>query len=988
MNSSTTVRSSRPLYGRSGELAILGSLLDRLRAGYGGTLVLTAPPGLGRTALLDHATAAHADGTVLRAEAAPAERLLPYSGLHALLCSAPHASPRAPAPLPLPLGAGVRAGPAGTALLGRLTETGAREPLLVLVDDAHAWDPASRAALAFAARRLPARGRVAVLLTAADHGPGADAFAGLPALRLGSLDDDAADALLDDLTGHQLHPAVREELRREGAGNPRLLTALAGHLSTAQLAGRQPLPRPLPGGEDLLDAYAACLDALPDDTRALLLFAAAAAEHEPDEAGADALLLLRVERSAGIRPGRLAPAEHAGVVRSGGGRVRFTHPLLRAAVLRTAPPARRRAVHRTLAAALDGPHQSLPRLVQAACAAPGPDAALADALTRAAAPPRPYADRAGALVRAAGLTADEVLRGARLAAAAEQAWLAGRPGEARLLLARVRTVPAPGRAHYVHGLLALRDGPAADARETLLTAADLLPSHDTERAVSALLGAAEAAWAMGDAPACREALDRIRPEPADPVLESYRAGMSAVLAGRTGEGHALLRGYLGAMGDRGSRAAAGSGGIAGPAVSAYAAGRSAGVGGTAGTAAEGTGAQVRIRTREQIPGPDPASGQTGRPGPEPGEPWEPEGLLRAGVAALVLGEVDTACRVGARALAVVRARGADALLPQALEHLAYGELRAGRHARARAHAREGLAVAGRLGQRNAMAHLHAVLALAASVEGDAGLCAIHARAALAAAGPHGLTQAATLAGWALARAELADGRCAEAAARLAPLVGPGLRGGHFAVRMPAVPCYIEALVLAGQGAGPHARSAVEEFTVWAAHTADPQAPAQLARCQALLAPAGQAAQWYEEALRRHEHAPGDFERARTQLLHGHWLRRRRRTREARGPLRDALIAFERCGADLWSGRVRGELRAAGETVSDPTGDRPRDPGPLRTLTPQQQRIARCVAEGATNREVALRLSLSPRTVDHHLRNVFATLGIRSRTELVRRLDQT
>lgn len=63
------------------------------------------------------------------------------------------------------------------------------------------------------------------------------------------------------------------------------------------------------------------------------------------------------------------------------------------------------------------------------------------------------------------------------------------------------------------------------------------------------------------------------------------------------------------------------------------------------------------------------------------------------------------------------------------------------------------------------------------------------------------------------------------------------------------------------------------------------------------------------------------------------------------------------------------------------------PGPLAGLTPQQQRIARCVAEGATNREVALRLSVSPRTVDHHLRNVFAALGVRSRTELARLLDR-
>ncbi|WP_461030540.1 helix-turn-helix transcriptional regulator, partial [Streptomyces sparsus] len=130
-------------------------------------------------------------------------------------------------------------------------------------------------------------------------------------------------------------------------------------------------------------------------------------------------------------------------------------------------------------------------------------------------------------------------------------------------------------------------------------------------------------------------------------------------------------------------------------------------------------------------------------------------------------------------------------------------------------------------------------------------------------------------------------------------------------------------------------------------------------------------------------AGGDFERARTQLVYGRWLRRRRRTREARGPLRDALVAFETSDAHFWAALARAELRAAGEAVA---GDR-RGSGPLTALTPQQQRIARCVAEGATNREVALRLSVSPRTVDHHLRNVFAALGVRSRVELARLLDR-
>ena len=55
------------------------------------------------------------------------------------------------------------------------------------------------------------------------------------------------------------------------------------------------------------------------------------------------------------------------------------------------------------------------------------------------------------------------------------------------------------------------------------------------------------------------------------------------------------------------------------------------------------------------------------------------------------------------------------------------------------------------------------------------------------------------------------------------------------------------------------------------------------------------------------------------------------------------------------------------------------------LTAHQERIARLVADGATNREIAQQLFLSPRTIDHHLRNVFARLGVRSRTELVRRL---
>ncbi|HBF79591.1 MAG TPA: hypothetical protein DD420_06540, partial [Streptomyces sp.] len=71
------------LYGRSGELALLEALSARLRAGDGGALVLASPPGLGRSALLDHAVAGHR-GPVLRAAGAPAEQRLPHTGVHAL----------------------------------------------------------------------------------------------------------------------------------------------------------------------------------------------------------------------------------------------------------------------------------------------------------------------------------------------------------------------------------------------------------------------------------------------------------------------------------------------------------------------------------------------------------------------------------------------------------------------------------------------------------------------------------------------------------------------------------------------------------------------------------------------------------------------------------------------------------------------------------------------------------------------------------------
>ncbi|MFJ4868824.1 LuxR C-terminal-related transcriptional regulator [Streptomyces sp. NPDC088757] len=393
-------------------------------------------------------------------------------------------------------------------------------------------------------------------------------------------------------------------------------------------------------------------------------------------------------------------------------------------------------------------------------------------------------------------------------------------------------------------------------------------------------------------------------------------------------------------------------------------------GGTERDFLDGLGAALAVRLDEARPS---LARVIARDGAED----DPRLLLRAGSAALVLGDTAAAARVHARALARARAEHRTALLPRALEHLAYAELRAGRYSRAARTAREGLRAAELTGQRNAAAHQHAVLALVASVAGDGPAVAEHAGLALDTARPHGLAQAATLAEWALARAELGSGLAARAAARLVPLVRSGPRGGHFALRMLVVPCFVEAAVAAGRAA--EARTAAGEYAVWAAQGVDRTAPALLARCRALLAQGGEdgeAAYWFGEAVRRHEGCGNDFERARTLLAYGTWLRRRRRPGAARGPLGDALVTFERAAADGWADHARSELRATGGA-----GGGPADPTAWGLLTPQQQRIARLAARGATNREIAGRLALSPRTVDHHLRNVFARLGIRSRVEL-------
>jgi DNA-binding CsgD family transcriptional regulator len=149
---------------------------------------------------------------------------------------------------------------------------------------------------------------------------------------------------------------------------------------------------------------------------------------------------------------------------------------------------------------------------------------------------------------------------------------------------------------------------------------------------------------------------------------------------------------------------------------------------------------------------------------------------------------------------------------------------------------------------------------------------------------------------------------------------------------------------------------------------------RLASCRALLADGDEATTHFEDAVE----AIGDarpHDAARIHLLYGEHLRRMRRRTDAREQLRAAVAGFEQLGAAPWAERASGELRATGETA------RKRDPSTASQLTPQEALIARYVAEGLSNKDVAARLFLSRRTVDYHLRNVYAKLNITSRMQL-------
>src|SRR5262249_39814984 len=161
--------------------------------------------------------------------------------------------------------------------------------------------------------------------------------------------------------------------------------------------------------------------------------------------------------------------------------------------------------------------------------------------------------------------------------------------------------------------------------------------------------------------------------------------------------------------------------------------------------------------------------------------------------------------------------------------------------------------------------------------------------------------------------------------------------------METAPDRIEAAVRTGRHA--EAAEVLETLDAWGSHAGAAWARPRLACCRALIARGDDATAGYEEALELADDAR-PFDLARIHLLYREHLRRERGRTDARLHLRTALETFERLRATPWAERAAAELRATGETA------RKRDPSTVEQLTPQELQIARFVAQGLANKEVA------------------------------------
>lgn len=903
--------------GRAGELAALAGLLDAVASATSRVMVLTGEAGLGKSALVDWTIREARDRgfTVLRATGIEFERGLAFSGLSAvvrpLLDRLDDLDPSQARALRGALGLVDAEGRLLTvhgALLALVSAAAEHTPVLVAVDDAQWIDQSSLESLVFAAHRCDAD-RVGFLFAQRSGLPCLLDRTDFDRLALSGLPREAAVELL---AAGSVDEAVAARCWKRTRGNPLALIEAARNLTPDQRTGRTALPAVLPIGDRLVDSFGTQLSQLPAPTLTAL---GAAALESDDDLTLVAAALARVDGTLED----LGPAESAGVVELGEGRVRWRHPLVRAAVLHLLDVSSQRNLHRALAGAATEAGRHERALWHLSESVFGPDDGVAAQMARLG----EAAMRRGALPAAA----KAFEQAARLTTDTEAYW-------DRLIWTAYNQYTA---------------GNHAQARDTLQPIIETVEDPVAKARMAVILGQAEV-WLSGPTTATprfefhAKAVRKLDPSLASVLLLCGAAARLLALDLETAMAAALEAGRAAEESDNGPLKLA--------ADACYA------------VLDLFTGSREDVAAR-LAPVAELAI-----------DIYGPPGAMLDSVESIIqlCAYADLVCDKPLAAIELLRklihfgdAAGlagrsifSRLLLVEALWRIGWWA--------------ESLAEMSQLTSlQQAVGQGHMVpLAYAEQARLEAGLgqeedCLAHAEIALEASERLQIAPIAVYAVTAKGLLHLGAGRYAEAAAEFdlvaaaSDVVEPGWLWWQAD--------YIEALAVAGRAAD--AVRAHEALQTQADEAGRVWPTAAAHRTGAMLGLGAPAEERFAAAIEGFRSITAVFEEARTLLARGeHRLREGDEAAGARD-LAAARSAFDRLGARSWSERAS---KARGEATS-------RTRSLASRLTEAELRVALAVGHGLSNRQAAEQLFVSVKTVDFHLQGIYRKLGVRNRTQL-------
>jgi DNA-binding CsgD family transcriptional regulator len=841
---------SAPLLGRSRERAALDGLLEQVRGGHSGVLVLRGEAGIGKTALLGYVVSAATGFAVARCAGVESEMELPFAQLHELCAPLTGGLDALPEPqrhaLSVALGLETGKSPdkllVALATLGLLAAASERGPMLCVVEDAHWLDQASAQIVGFVGRRLLAE-PVGVVCAARAPVAAPDHLMGLPELRIEGLDDLSSRALLGSVSAGRVDDRVRARIVDETQGNPLALLELGARMGAAGFAGGFATVDEVSLSDRIEDEYLTRLSTLPEDTQQLVLLAAA------DSVG-DTALIQRAAKRLGLGVDAARAAIDTGLL-SVGASMRFRHPLLRSAVYRTVSIERRRQAHGALAAVTDANVDPDRRAWHRAYAASAPDEDVAAELIGSADRAQGRGGAAAAAAfweRAVAVTPDPAVRASRALVAAQTKYEAGDFDATHRLLAEASSGPLTELEHVKVDLIRAQVAVVyrgRDAPALLLKAATRLETINGDLARETYLQALIAssyAGRLGDPDVRREIARAAQALPLDPAP--------------TPSMQMLVHGFATWMAD--------------------------------GYVAAAPTLKEAVRQYRN-------------------ESHDP-GLVGFGynVMAMHLCDDEAWYALSTDQVDLARKTGMLSALPFALDSLTEFYVQAGQLAKAEAAQME----ADRIHPAVTAARSPRTAVLAAAWRGDASV--VHGSVPQLTEGALTTGEGWKLAYVEYAKAVLYNGIANYASA--ADAAENASADIDFVAGFPWRALYELAEGAARSDQLERANAAVKRLTVIALASGSEVARAMAARSAALTAEDDAADELYREAIERFSHTRATIHLARARLVYGEWLRRQNRRADARTQLRSAHEALAAMGAYGFAQRAQRELQATGEKV--------------------------------------------------------------------------